>query len=145
MAQACPINFTSVDNTASRIRSLLAAGVVGLFFLTGHPAWLYALGIDLMLRLYGNRQFSPLFQTARTLQSLLRLPERKVDGAAKRVAGFFGLLFVSLMIAAASMGLHGPLAAVAALYVLCLLMDAAFNFCVGCKVYHLYRLVAGSV
>jgi len=145
MAQVCPINFTTVDNTASRIGSLLTSGIVGLFFLTDHPVWLYALGIDLLVRLYGNKQYSPLFQAAKTLRQLLRLPVRKADGAAKNVAGHFGLLFVLLMIAAAQFGLVHTLQAVAAVYVLCLLMDAAFSFCVGCKVYYLYRLIAGSV
>jgi len=145
MAQACPINFTTVDHTAGRIGSLLAAGIVALFFLTGSAVWLYALGIDLLVRLYGNKQFSPISRTSQRLRRLLRLRERNVDGAAKHVAEHFGLLFVLLMIAAAAFGLTHTLQAVAALYVFCLLLDAAFGFCVGCKVYHLYRLMAGAL
>ena len=145
MAQACPINFTTVDHAASRIGSFLATGIVALIFLTGSAVWLYALVIDLLVRLYGNKQFSPLFRTAQLLRRLLRLQERNVDGAAKRVAEHFGLLFVLLMIAAAFFGLTHTLQAVAALYVFCLLLDAAFGFCVGCKVYHLYRLIAGAL
>jgi len=142
MAQACPINFSTVDNTVSRTISLLATGVVALFFITGALPWLYALGADLLVRLYGNKQYSPLYQLAVTLKRLMHLPTQKVDGAAKNVAGHFGLLFVLLQIVAASLGLHYMLAAVAAVYVLCLLMDVLFNFCVGCKVYYLYRLVS---
>ena len=70
---------------------------------------------------------------------------RNVDGAAKNVAGHFGLLFILLMIAAAHLGLVHTLQAVAALYVFCLLLDTAFSFCVGCKVYYLYRLIAGAL
>lgn len=141
MAQACPINFTAADNTVSRIVSLLAAGMVALFFVTGAQPWLYALGADLLVRLYGNKQCSPLYRLATALKRLMRLPTQKVDGAAKSVAGHFGLLFVLLLIAAAAFGLQAMLVAVAAVYVVCLLMDVLFNFCVGCKVYYLYRLI----
>ena len=144
MSQACPINFTTVDNTASRIGSLLTSGIVGLFFVTGHPVWLYALGFDIMVRLYGNKQFSPLFQASRLLRGLLHLPIRKADGAAKSVAGHFGLLFVLLMIAASHLGLAILLQVIAAVYVFCLLLDTVSGFCVGCKVYYLYRLICGE-
>jgi hypothetical protein len=60
MAQACPINFSTVDNTISRINSLQTAVVVTLFALTANPLWLYLLGIDLMIRLHGNQRFSPI-------------------------------------------------------------------------------------
>jgi hypothetical protein len=142
MAQACPINFSSVDNTVSRTVSLFSAGIVVLFIVTGHLFWLYALGTDLLVRLYGNKQYSPLFRAAVGLKRILRLPSHKVDGAAKKVAGHFGLLFIVLQIMTVSLGLHYTFGAIAAVYLLCLLMDVAFNFCVGCKVYYLYRLIA---
>ncbi|WP_345973542.1 DUF4395 family protein [Sulfurimonas diazotrophicus] len=144
MAQACPINFTAADNTVSRILSLLTTGIVALFFLTGVAPLLFALGADLLVRLHGNKHFSPLYQSAVLLKRLMRLPEQKVDGAAKSVAGHFGLLFILLLIVAASLGLQPMLVAVASIYVLCLLMDVLFNFCVGCKVYYLYRLIGGA-
>ncbi|MHC3994311.1 DUF4395 family protein [Thiomicrolovo sp. ZZH C-3] len=144
MAQACPVNFTAVDNTVSRILSLLSAGVVALFFVTGAVPLLFALGADLLVRLYGNKHYSPLFQSAAALKRLMHLPAQKVDGAAKSVAGHFGLLFILLLIVAASLGLQAVLVAVASVYVLCLLMDVLFNFCVGCKVYYLYRLIGGA-
>ena len=144
MAQACPINFSSVDNTVSRTISFLTAFVVALFFVTGQVAWLYALAADLLVRLYGDKRYSLMFRSATGIKHLLRLPTRKVDGAAKKVAGHFGLLFILLQIAAVSFGWTKLLEAVAAIYVLCLLMDVLINFCVGCKVYYLYRIFTGE-
>lgn len=142
MSQACPINFTTIDNTLSRVVSLLTVIVVSLFFLTQTPLLLLMLCIDLVIRLYGNTHMSPLFQSARALQRILRLPIRRVDGGAKRVAGHFGLLFALLMLAAFSLNMHLALVAIAATYVLCLLLDTFLNFCAGCKIYHLYRMLS---
>jgi len=144
MAQACPINFTTADNTVSRTISLLSAVTVSLFFVSGQVFWLYALGADLLVRLYGNKHYSPLYQAASGLKQLLHLPTMHVDGAAKKVAGHFGLLFIVLQIAANHLGLHYMFDAVAGIYLLCLLMDVAFNFCVGCKVYYLYCMTVGQ-
>lgn len=142
MSQACPINFTTIDNTLSRVVSLLTVIVVSLFFLTQNPLLLLMLCIDLIIRLYGNARVSPLFQLARALQRIFRLPTRRVDGGAKRVAGHFGLLFVLLMLAAFTLGMQPALVVVAATYMLCLALDAVFGFCAGCKIYHLYRMLA---
>ena len=144
MAQACPINFSSVDNTVSRIISLLAVIAVFLSMATGHPLPLYFLGVDLAMRLYGYKHYSPLFYAAKGIKQLLQLPTCTVDGAAKQVAGHFGLLFILLLIATAHLGLGLAFGAIAGIYVLCLLMDLFFSFCVGCKVYYLYRLIGGE-
>lgn len=142
MAQACPINFTSVDNTVSRICSLLTIGVVALFFATGQVLWLYILGADLLIRLYGNKHYSLLFLLAQMLRQTMKLPSRKVDGAAKKVAGMFGVALIASLIVAAHAGLSATLLIVGAVYAACLLLDVVFGFCLGCKVYYLFRLVA---
>lgn len=139
MAQACPINFSVVDNTISRINSLQTAAVVIVFVATANPLWLYLLGTDLMIRLHGNKRYSPVNQFSRLIKSFFSLPMQKVDGASKKVAGHFGLLFVAMLIIAQFAGLSAVGSIIAAIYVLCLLMDLILNFCVGCKVYYLYR------
>jgi len=145
MAQACPINFRSVDNTVSRIGSLLTAAVVAAFLFSGSSLWLYALGLDLLVRLYGQKQYSPVFQTSRLLKEMLRLPTHKVDSAAKNVAGHFGLLFILLLLLASYFGLSYTLFAVAGTFMFCLILDVLFNFCLGCKMYYIYRLFAGNI
>jgi hypothetical protein len=142
MAQACPINFSVVDNTISRINSLQTAVVVMLFVLTANPLWLYLLGIDLMIRLHGNQRFSPIYQLSRLVKTLFSLPSQKVDGASKKVAGHFGLLFIVMLVTTSHAGFSVGANMIASIYVLCLLMDVVMNFCVGCKVYHLYRFLA---
>lgn len=142
MTQACPINFSSVDNTTSRIVSFLTALILVLSIVSGSVLWLYLLGADIAVRLYGNKQFSIIYRAAQGIKQMLRLPTRNVDGAAKKVAGHFGLLFILLLIAASRMQLTITGDLLAGIYLLCLSLDVAVNFCIGCKVYYLYRILA---
>lgn len=141
MAQACPINFTTIDNTASRIGSAVTAAVLTLFVITANPVWMFWLAADLLIRLHGNRQYSLVFQLSKQIKQLLRLPASPVDGAAKHVAGHFGLLFAVTLFIAAYFQMSIAVYVIAGIFGLCLLMDVAVNFCVGCKVYYLYRML----
>lgn len=141
MAQACPINFTTVDETISRIISLFTMTLVVIFVFTDVKTVLIVLGIDLLVRLYGDKKLSPLFHAAEWVKQLLKLPTSNVDGAAKKVAGHFGLIFILLLLLSAFVGNALLLNAVAGVFVGCLLLDLLFGFCLGCKMYHLYHLV----
>ncbi len=141
MAQACPVNFISVDNTASRIVSALTAAVVIVAVGFNWPWLLGLLLIDLFVRLHGNKRYSPLYRTAATLKALLALPSRPVDSAAKKVAGHFGLVFIGALTAALLLHWDDTATVIALVFIACLLMDVTLDFCVGCKVYHLYRFV----
>jgi len=145
MAQACPINYKSADNTLSRIGSLLTTAIVAAYLFTESTLWLFALGLDLLVRLYGQKQYSPVFQISKLIKEMLRLPAQKVDSAAKNVAGHFGLLFILLLIAASYLELDYVGFAVAGTFMLCLMMDVLFSFCLGCKIYYIYRLFAGNI
>lgn len=141
MSQACPLNFVRIDNTRSRLVSVLMIAVIGLFLLTKTPLWLLFASADLLMRLYGRSAFSPLFRLAGWLQERAGLPERQVDGAAKNVAGHFGLLFLALLILGWYLHSSVFVFAVSAVYIICLAMDAVLDFCVGCRIYHLYRTI----
>lgn len=144
MAQACPVNFTTIDSRASRIGSALILLLVISYMATGNVAILFFLTADLLLRLYGNSALSPVSVLSRRLMALLRIQTRPVDGAAKHVAGHFGLLFSVLLILMHFLHADAAAYGIAAVFGLCLLMDAVFNFCVGCKVYYLYLLLRKS-
>lgn len=142
MAQACPINFTTVDETTSRIISLLTMTAVLAFVLSEVKTVLIVLGIDLLVRLYGDKKMSPLFHAASWIKQLLKLRSYNVDGAAKKVAGHFGLIFILLLLLSALTGNILLMNIVAGIFVACLLLDVLFGYCLGCKMYHLYQFIA---
>lgn len=141
MSKACPVNFTTIDNTVSRIVSLMTFVIVIAAVSTQSALLFYLLGTDLVIRLYGNKQYSILFNAASALKRIMHLKTKSVDGASKNVAGHFGLLFIVLLIGTLHLGLSAGMLAITAVFAVCLLLDVVFDFCMGCKVYHLYRIL----
>lgn len=141
MSQACPINFTVVDSTVGRIISLITAAIVVIFFVTNQLALLLFLGADLLFRLLGYKEVSIIYLVSKKIKQIMKLPTANIDGGAKQVAGFFGLLFIFLLIIGAVMNFPVMVTIVAAIYVGCLLMDTLINFCLGCKMYYLYQML----
>lgn len=140
MSQACPINYTVVDSTVGRVASFLTALAVSGFLFSGEPLILILLGADLMIRLYGDKHHSAVYQLSVFLKRLFKLPSRNVDGAAKQVAGYFGLLLIVLLLLFSYTGFDRIVAAVGGIYIACLVLDIGFNYCLGCKAYYIYRL-----
>lgn len=144
MSQACPVNFTTIDNTVSRIVSFWTFAIVVTVIGTHAVLPLYLLGIDLLTRLYGNKRYSPLFITAMAVKRFARLPMQTTDGASKTVAGHFGLIFIASMIIALHLHLDELTALTGLVFAGCLLLDVLFDFCLGCKVHHLYLMLTRS-
>jgi len=117
----------------------LVAGGVSLALLgafTFQAGWvLPVLAFGFVLRVAAGPRFSPLAQLAIRVTDALRLPTRTIAGAPKQFAASMGagvLMTSSALLVAgqptAAWGLAGVVAGLAGL-------EAAFAFCLGCKIY----------
>jgi len=140
MAQSCPINFQTVDSTITRLNTLSVSILLVFFLISSNPMWLYLLFADFMMRLYGCKTLSLSFQISTLLKSVFRLQDRNVDAAAKRLAAHFGLFFVLLLIATAHLQLSGFIYIISGIFLICLITDLLFDYCVGCKVYYVLKI-----
>lgn len=139
MAQACPLLFRQIDGTVVRINAVSVTLLVLLFLATSQSLWLYLLGGDFIVRLYGSKSYSPVNRLSLRVQKALRLQPRMTDAGAKRLAAQFGLLFTLLLIAGHHLGLGAFVAALATIFLLCLALELLFNYCVGCKIYFIIK------
>lgn len=139
MSNACPLNFQKVDENVSRISALFVATLVVAYLLLHNVFVLYFLVLDFVLRLFVNRTNSPIILSAQFFKNILNIQEKLVDGGAKKLAGFFGLFFVVLLLLAHYFTSWGISMSVAAIFLLCSLLDVFFNYCLGCKIYHIIR------
>jgi len=139
MAQSCPISFETVDSTITRLNTLSISVVLVVFLSTLNPLWLYLIFFDFMMRLYGCSTLSFSDRISRSIKSLFRLKGNSVDAAAKRLAAHFGLGLVLVMIAAFNLQLPYLLYTCAGIFLLCLLIDLLFDYCIGCKVYFIIK------
>ena len=139
MSNACPLNFQKVDSNVSRISALIVASLVLYYLYSVNIYILLFLLFDFLMKLFFNKGISPISMLAEFVKGLFKLKNRYTDGGAKRLAGFFGLFFVILLILTHILDMWGVSIVVAGVFLSCSLLDLFFNFCIGCKIYFIIK------
>ena len=139
MSQSCPLAFRQIDGTIARLNAFSVFTLLVLFVFVPNPLILLVVGADFMIRLYGSKQYSPFFQFSKLLQKTFKLSSVMVDAGAKRVAAHFGLFFVAVTLGGNLAGLDLLMYTTVAIFIFCLSLELLFAYCIGCKVYFIYR------
>ncbi len=139
MLESCPINYERIDANRFRIASLIIFMIV-LWHLYSE-SWIIVmlLAVDLMVRLYVNKQYSPILQMARWFQHLLRIESRIEDAAPKRLAAYFALLFMLLLGISSYMHYNLFHLLIAGVFLICSALEIGFGYCLGCKIYYVLQ------
>ena len=124
-----------------RIGSLSVIITVVIFLLSAQVGLLYFLSIDFLIRLYGRKSYSPVYQLSVGVKSLFGMQTKMADAGAKRLAAQFGLFFVLLLIAVYHLHVAPVLYIVAGVFLACASMELLFGYCVGCKVYFIIKKI----
>ncbi len=130
--RSCPISQERIDVTALRLSGLLLAGFGVLYLLAHNILWFLPVTLELWLRLL--RYPAPLFLAAQKLEHWLRLTQRFEDGAPKRFALKLGVAIATLTVLSSPWPAFSS--SLAALLLLCIVLESLFGFCVGCVLYH---------
>ncbi len=144
MSNSCPLNFERVDSNVSRLSSLFVASLVTLYLFTSNIYILIFLVLDFTIKLFINRELSPIVMLAHSIKVTFRIKDKFSDGGAKRLAGMFGLLFVFLLILTHFLNVWVGSLVVATVFLSCSLFDVFFNYCIGCKVYFIIKRIYPS-
>jgi hypothetical protein len=139
MAQSCPLVFRQIDGTIARLNALSVFLLLLLFVFVTNPLILLFLGLDFIIRLYGNKNLSPVFQISKGMKKLFGFKSEMVDAGAKRLAAHFGLFFVFLSLATHLAGLNALMYSAVGIFMFCLSLELLFGYCIGCKIYFIYR------
>ena len=139
MSYSCPLNFVQVDSNASRLSSLMVATLVIIYLLTSIEYILYFLIIDFSLKLFVKREYSLITIVSHALRKFLKMQEKFTDGGAKRLAGIFGLIFVSMLLITHFLNLEMLTLVVAGIFLSCSLLDVFINYCLGCQIYYIIK------
>jgi len=139
MPYSCPLNFVQVDSNASRLSSLMVASLVILYLTTSIEYILYFLILDFSLKLFVSKNYSLISILAHTLRKSLKMQEKFTDGGAKRLAGIFGLIFVSMLLLTDFLALSSLTYIVAGIFLSCSLLDVFINYCLGCQIYYIVK------
>lgn len=141
MAPACPIAFRQIDATITRINSLSISVMLLAYLFTSEILFIYILGIDLIIRLFINKKLSPVNLVSSVIKALIRAQTHNTDAGAKRLAAYFALGFSWTVIALHTLGLFNLANIVAVIFVSCSVTELIFNYCIGCKIYYIYKKI----
>lgn len=144
MSYSCPLSFESLDTNISRVSSLFVSSLIIYYMLTFNIFVLYFLFADFMLKLFCAKHFSLIYQLSKVIKSSLKLNDKFSDSGAKRLAGFFGLFFIILLISTNHLNLYNLSIVFGVIFLSCSLLDAFFNYCLGCKVYFVIKKIYPS-
>jgi len=114
MSQSCPISLFKVDAKIAN---------------------------DFFVRLFVDKKYSLVYHLSKVIKKVLRLKTEMVDGGAKRMATYFGFVFVLLLVIQAWLHLSVFLYLTAAILLTCTTLEILFNYCVGCKIYYLIKKI----
>lgn len=134
--------FFSFPNPVNEVAArTVATGVVVMGLLVAGLGWgwvLVPLTYGFVARVLAGPRISPLGQFAvRVVAPRLRAHEKLVAGPPKRFAQGIGVAFSATASALWLAGAPGAARVVVALLVVAATLEAAFGFCLGCKVFAL--------
>lgn len=135
MSLSCPLLFRQVDATVSKISTTIVIGFLGVYFMTVWVPILFFLILDLVVRLSGHKEYSPIYISAQCLQGFMNLPVKMEDAGGKRLAAFFGMVFILGILITHFLDLLLLQKAIAIVFLICALPDILFNYCIACKIY----------
>lgn len=137
MSAMCPVSFQRIDENLARLNAAQAAVLLLLHLFSPWKWIILIVAADFCVRGFWQPQRSLFALISRRLAALMRLKPVFVDAAPKVFAARLGFFFSFLLTAAWL--LHQTAAAwiIGLLFAACALMEAAFRFCVACRMYPL--------
>lgn len=141
MSYSCPLSFVQVESNTSRISSFLVASLIAAYLISFNIFILYFIAADFIIRLFFNKNISPVYMLAQFVKNTLKIDDKFVDGGAKRLAAYFGLTFVLLLIGTHFFHSAASSFVIGGVFMFCSLLDAFFNYCLGCKIYFIIKKI----
>jgi len=141
----CPISFKKIDENVARLNGLFTVALLIVFLFTSSILPVLLLLADFLVRGLEKPQFSPLALLSKFILSGFKAKPHLINAGPKIFAARIGLLFSVLITLSVLFGLNIPAIIFTAVFGVCAFLEAAFNYCVACKLYpFFYRLVYQS-
>lgn len=138
-SRSCPISLISVDGNIARINAFYVGILFGLYLLTMNYLILYFLIFDFSIRLFSNKKYSFILFLSTQTKKILRIRSDRVDYAPKKLAMYFGLMFLLSIFITHILHFTFLFYLFSVVLLACISLEAFFSYCLGCEIYHLYK------
>ena len=139
--KSCPITYKILDQNVIRVVASTISALGIIFIIYPNFAILVLILYDFFVRTLGYEKISPLYNIARAVLKLFGVKKDKVDAGPKEFAVKIGLLFAILGVVLFLLDLVFAATVIIAILTICALLEAIFNYCIGCEVYMLLKKI----
>jgi hypothetical protein len=129
-----------VDANMARMISSQVALFAALFLFTQINLFLFIIIFDFIVRAFRKSELSLFSMSAKIILSVLGAAPRPCDESPKRFALYLGLGTALAALGLFSTGFVAAAAVIAVILLSCALLEALFDFCIGCRIYYAIQL-----
>lgn len=138
----CPISDKKINEKVARINATFTVLFLIVFSYTGWVYFMAFMAIDFALRGTTFAKYSPVGISSKQIVKMLPVKIVLINTGPKIFAARIGLVLSSFIFIASAMDFNTSALSVAGLLGLFSFLEAAFGFCVACKIYpYVYRFL----
>ena len=141
MTQTCPISFNRVDAHLVRIVATEVITVALLLLFTQNLLFALLLLFDFSVRVLRLQHLSLFVFIAKTIIEQFHIKAQPCDEAPKRFALYLGVGIIALFTIFYALHFTFIASILVGILLICAFFEAAFDYCVGCKIYYLLQLL----
>jgi len=131
----CPISERKINEQVARINAAFTVIFLIIFAYTGSFWFMAFMTIDFLLRATSFAQYSLIGITSKQIVKILQVKVLLINAGPKIFAARIGLILSSIILGATVFSFNTLALSVAAILGLFSFLEAAFGYCVACKVY----------
>jgi len=140
MSPSCPISTRRIDANMARIISSQVVLFTALFLFTHSSMFLFIILFDFIVRAFRKSELSLFSINGKIILSSLGIIPRFCDESPKRFALYLGLGTAFATLVLSSIGAVMAAVLIAFILLFCALLEALFDFCIGCRIYYALQL-----
>lgn len=137
MSEACPISFKQIDEKVARCNGALTVATLGLAIFGGIHWLLPLLGADFFIRGFLDPKYSLFATVSKKALTALKAAPQMTNAGPKTFAARLGFGFCLLISILYFAGFAPAGNLFASVFMLFAFLEAAFGFCIACKIYPL--------
>jgi len=141
MSPSCPISTRRVDANMVRVISLQVALFSVILLFTQESFFALVLFFDFMVRTLRLSQLSPFQLVSSLILSGWGIAPKLCDESPKRFALYLGLVISFILLLLFVSGLTVIATFITGILLICALLETAFDFCIGCKIYYAIQIL----
>ena len=141
MPKTCPITFNRVDANMVRIIATQVFIIALLLIFTQELIFALILFFDFLVRILNLKKFSIFAYIAKLIIKKFKIEVKLCDEGAKRFALYMGIVIIGTFTLLYFFKFNLIASILVGVLLLCAFLEASFDYCIGCKVYHFLQYI----